>query len=776
MTDARDVGLRRLLHRAAMGLLGLSLRHPLGVFAAWLLLAAVALPGVMRLHVDTSTKSVLQHGDEAWDYYQRSLELFGGDEVVVVALEGERPFDPELLARVDELSAALRQIEGVRRVDSLATVPFLRATPDGALDMAPAISDDVLASRARQREMGRRLLEEDRVSPRLLVSDDGRTLAVNVILESADVDYQRIVTEIRRSVVGLEAWVSGVPVFRSDTNLRTVDEIARFIPLTLLALACVLWIAFSSWRAVAIPLISAGFGTWMLAGALGAFGVPFTLATSMLPSVVLALGCSYAMHLLTAAQGARPGSLQELLAPVALPVSLSGLTTAIGFLAMSVVRIDAVREAAVFGALGVLTVMLATLSLVPAALARWPLGEPRHRTVERIREVWAPQVLGAAVDRPRLMVALWGGLLVAVVFGLQDLRVETDVTRWFQTDTPVRKAYEGIRERLSGISPMNVVIESTNGQPVTGPEVLERIQAFQDHLASRPRMGRVLSLADPLGQLHVGFTGGQDGSLPDRQDLAEQYLLLLESMEEIGDVVTDSRSATNLLLRLDDNGSRHLLDVAAEAEAWWRAHGAPGFEARTTGVMYEFARASDEIAWGQIRGLSLALLAIAGILLAIFRSPRIVAVALVPNAVPVLVAFGSMGLLGIALDAGTVFIGNLALGIAVDDTMHFVNAYYEERAPGRGRVERLAAAMRRVLPAITYTTLAVTLGFLVLGLSDFTFIRNLGLVTGAVMVLCLAADVNLLPALLRAQELGLRRRGGRLRPGPSGQEVVRARR
>jgi predicted RND superfamily exporter protein len=258
--------------------------------------------------------------------------------------------------------------------------------------------------------------------------------------------------------------------------------------------------------------------------------------------------------------------------------------------------------------------------------------------------------------------------------------------------------------------------------------------------------------------MHEGFMGAPGAPLPTRRDLIEQYLLLLESKPQIQDLITPDHDRANVLMRVDDNGSASLLDVAAQAQEWWSARGVEGYSARATGIMYEFARAEDEIARGQIRGLGLALIAVAVILFAVLRSARLALISLIPNAVPVAIAFGLMGFLGIALDAGTILVGNLALGIAVDDTLHLANRYHDRVKSGDSSVEALGWALDRVLIPVAYTTFCVALGFAVLGLSGFTFTRNLGLLTAGILVLCLFADVILLPALLLVAD---RRRGRR---------------
>ncbi len=164
--------------------------------------------------------------------------------------------------------------------------------------------------------------------------------------------------------------------------------------------------------------------------------------------------------------------------------------------------------------------------------------------------------------------------------------------------------------------------------------------------------------------------------------------------------------------------------------------------------MFEFARAEDAVAYGQLQGIVIALGFIGMILLAIFRDWLVTVVALVPNLVPLVMVFGAMGWLGIPLDMGNIVLGSLALGIAVDDTIHVLSDYTDWRRTGLGAKEAVTRALRRTLPALVYTTAAIVIGFGVLGLSDFAATRNLGLVTAALVAICLMADVLLLPALL----------------------------
>jgi hypothetical protein len=430
-------------------------------------------------------------------------------------------------------------------------------------------------------------------------------------------------------------------------------------------------------------------------------------------------------------------------------VALSGLTTAIGFASIGAVRIDAVREAGGYGALGVLFTLAATLTVLPACLALRRLPALRPRFAATLEGPASDALTRLATRRRGAALVVWGLLLLPLCLGLAQLDAATDATSWFPEGTRPRDEYDQIRMALAGISPVNVVVESRGGRPVTEPEVVDALDRLASHLETRSDVGKALSIADPLRQTHGGFMQDPALPLPASRALIEQYLLLLESVESIDDVVTEDRSAANIVLRVDDNRSGSLRDVAAAAEAWWGEHGVPDFAARGTGTMFEFARAEDEITFGQIRGLTVAFLVIGLVLWLVFGRFDLAGLALVPNALPVLAIFGFMGFAGIALDAGTVMVGSLALGIAVDDTMHVITSLHEAHEGGAPTEQALAWALRTNLPALTYTTVVIALGFGILGLSDFTYIRNLGLLIMAIMGVCLAADVSLLPALLR---------------------------
>ena len=728
-----------------LALVAVSVRRPVGAVLVWVLGLVSTVPMVLALEISTSTDSVLERGGPEWAFYQESIRRFGGDEVLVVAVPATAGSGGRLHADIVELSRKLAEIPGVRRVDSLSTVPLVQAV-DGAVLIEPLLSDSPESGGEFSEAL--RLAKQDEIAANSLIGAESDVAAINVQLESNPPDGFDAVVEQVRAVAGPELWISGVPVFRAEINRTAGAEVAKFVVITVLVVAAVLFALLRSPIAIAAALACGGVGTWFTLASLGAAGAPLTLVTVVLPSLMLALGVAYSMHVVAAARRAEDG-LVAALRTVVPSVVFSGLTTAIGFAAVAAVRIEAIQQVGLFGAIGVVVVTAAALTLTPALLSIARVGASEVGPDRFFRES-LPRSCARFADERRSLVLVVAGLAAVVsASGLASLTIETDATRWFPSSSKVRSDYENIREGLSGISPVNIVLAGEDS--LVEPATMEAILLLESHLEGQADVGKALSIATPIRQLAEAFGAG--ARLPASADALEQYLLLLSSAEYTDDLLAPDRKSANVPLRVDHNGSAHLLATAREAEQWWSENGPAGVRAKATGIMFEFARAQEEIAAGQIRGFLLALAAISALMLARYRSIRIVFVALVPNVLPLVCAFGFLGLASFPMDAGIVVSGCLALGIAVDDTVHLLDAV-RRRSSGRPSVDDLHRALREVLQPVAVTSAVVGIGFATLGFAGFTFVRNLGLLVVAVTAICLVADLLLLPALLVARSSG----------------------
>jgi predicted RND superfamily exporter protein len=645
-----------------------AIANPRRTVAGWASLALLSLLGVSALRVEIATESVLDQSGTEWQRYLKSSDVFGSDEDIVVALAAEHAFDQNALDTVRDLAGRLTQISGVRRVDSVATTPIVRPSTSGEIDFSPPF-----ATSPPPDEMEARASETLRseATRGLLVSEDGKTFALRLRLDDPlHLDVQRLSSEIAAAIGDRAVWVSGVPIFRAETGQFTRREVRRFVPITVLIIALLLTAFFRSAKAVSLALAIGGIGATVVLGAMGALGVSLSLTAAILPSILIAIGCANATHLLAEVdQEARDDRLVIGVLEVARPITMASAVTALAFLSGALVPIEAVRVIAAFGALGALVLALATIHLGSAVLQLQTIDRTDHRSSPAFSTL-SRSLAHLATTKPRLVVASWVALLTFVGAGVTGVSLETDVTKWFPRDGEVRRSYEAISERLAGISPLSVVVEAHDKRTVTEPELLRAIDALTRHLEDLPDVGRALSITSLVRDIHRGLSSGSAETLPSSVALIEQYLLLLESSDEVREFISDDRKLASISVRSNNNGSERLLAISAEAERWWSRNGPSESSARTTGIMFEFARAEREITTGQLSGLGLDCVALAALYLLIFRSVRLTLTALVPTVATVLSTFGVLGWAGAALDAGTVFVGTLAIGVTVDETVH----------------------------------------------------------------------------------------------------------
>lgn len=725
-----------------------SINRPRLTVFLWLLAGVVAGYGVATIPVDTTTSSFLNRSGPDWVAYRESVQIFGNDEFISVLVRGSKRYDHETLRTVFSLSQRLEAVSQVRRVDSISTVPLIVLDENGSLYTDPAMVRIPL--NAQDSAVIEQLMESDVSQRRRLVSSDGKSFVVDIFLEEeSDKRFEVAVEEIQRITSEYDVAISGVPIFRTAVNSKTGEELFRFVPVTLFLVCVVLWFGFRDLTAVFTAMVSAGCGTWIGIGIMGAFGTPLSLSTVTLPSIFLALGCAYNVHVLRAASVSSSRRTLEIeVASVCRPLGYSGLTTSIGFLSMGIVPIQAIRDLAEYGAIGVLVVLFSALTLAPALLSMFPHRKRDGPSPTAVMGTFARRCLHRLRDWRREVVGLWILVAGCSVFGILQVSIDTDIIRWFPAGSDIRSDYDEIRDAFSGITPLRVVVKSTDSDALTEPDKFKSIEAFTRFLQSEPAIGSVFSVTMSVAQMRRVFSGEDSEHLPESRSEIEQYLALVALDQRTRDLASDDRSVVNIPLRVNVNGSGEVLGVSRRILDWWNRNALDGLSARVTGIMYEFARSEDAIARGQIWGLGVAFGVIGVLLTLILGSPLLAVVALIPNVFPIAIVYGVMGLSGIDVDAGTVCLGSIALGIAVDDTIHVALGYRDELRMGGDPSAAIERVVERVSGALIVTTVAIVFGFLALAMSEFTLIRSFGALTAAVVLMCLVADLTILPVLL----------------------------
>ncbi|RMG10736.1 MAG: hypothetical protein D6731_16880 [Planctomycetota bacterium] len=580
----------------------------------------------------------------------------------------------------------------------------------------------------------------------------------------------RIVHAVREIVAeerarGADVRASGVPAI-VVAMVEAIEGDLRVFSLAVAGfLVAFLTLVFRRARWVLLPLLATGATVVWTLWCMEAFGKRITVITSNVPALLLVLGLAHSIHMIVRyrellvrlPEATSSVRVRAMVRSLVLPCLFTATTTCAGFLSLVFAGSRPIIDFGLFMALGVLLAFVLSFVFLPAALLvlpRSPDGrlERSGRALEALARgslAHRRWVLGAA-----LLLALGSAL------GVARLDVEARFIDYFSPDSPIHKGLTYIDRNLGGTSGLEVVLSAPSEAGAFGPrhrDNLDRAAAFAEWLAGRPHVGVVMSFTGLVDEVRKVFPAADRGqaalfvanNLP--ADLLRPYLVLEET--ELAGRRYAPYSAVRITARLRETDPD--LDRGATLRAV-RAHLAEAFppggavEAEVTGMFVLYANMLQSLVGSQAK-TSLTALAVIFLMLAVlFRSLAAAALALIPNALPIVFVLGAMGWSGIPLDMATVMIASVSLGIGVDCAIHYLFRYREEVALDGD----ISAALRRshasIGTSILYTSLTTVVGFSVLAVSNFRPNAYFGIFTGFAMVAALFAMLTVLPVLIFA--------------------------
>ena len=736
--------------------------------------AAAALvrldPAGLRLRIDPSTEPLLPAGDPTSASYAEATRHFGNDEIFVVAMQTDDVFTRENLETLRRVGERISRIEGVSGVQSLMDVYSFRYVPaDAWVEVRPFI-EEIPADPEALAALRRRALA-DPIYRRTLVSDDGSAAALNVAFRpmsdaefiAADLDGSIAAILADETAPGRRFHVAGRPHVKTRVFHLMLRDLGLLLPLALVAMAGAAALAFRSWRGVLLPLGTALLGTLWTFGAVAFLERPLNILTTLLGPTLVVMGCVYGVHVLARYEedmarlrdprAAAAASLEHLIGPVL----VAGLTTVVGFGALLLTNVPAVFELGAFSVLGIASMTLIALAGLPAALALLP--PPRRLAPAALS--WSDR-MNAALDarltalargatrHAGAVIAVFAGVGVLAASAIPRIVVDTDYLSFFDADDPVRRDFEAVDRALAGAVPIYVPLTGAGPGAFRDPDLLGRVERLQARIDEIEGVSRTLSLLDTLRVLNRAIEADDPAQerIPESR-AAVTELLFLVPKGELARFTNVDHSRANLVVRTGLVGSAAVRKLTADLEAAVAAAGLPDtVHASVTGNTILLNRSADGIARGQPRTMAATALTIFVLVAWMLRSLRLGIVAMIPNLLPVLCFFGALGWGAAPLSLPTSLIGSVALGIAIDDTAHFLFRYRRERARAGGAAEAVHETGRRVGRPIAITSVMLCAGFGVIGLSGFATLREFGILSAGTMLWCVIADLLLLPALL----------------------------
>ena len=725
----------------------------LAVIGALTLCFASALP---RLSFDTTIYDMVIDDLPETRQWASFKTIFDTGEMIRVAISCKDVFNAAAFAKIAVLAEALGRIDGVRRTLSL---PDIRRAVD------PSGTGSLGSFRERVVDVP--LLQGN------LISADRQTTAITLILDenvNHKVMIDRVNQLLSRTDADLHAYQIGMPVI-SDALVRyTQRDFMRLPPVTFLVVAVILLLLFRNLRDVLLPLACVTLTLIWTLGIVALSGLALSLLTMIVPVFLIAVGTAYCMHIVAeyrhqAAQCADADTAtRATYAAIVLPTLLAAATTMLGLGSLLVSRIAAIRDFSLFACGGMASFVVLLLTFMPAALslARLPRKNapgrsgtpPRPGLVNRIIDT----IIAINLDHRRVALVVLGAVGLFCLLGIPRLRVETNPVDYFRQGVPVRRDFEHIQRHLSGSFPVNVMVTGNGEDWFQRPDAILALDRFQRFAESLPGVDKAISLAEYLKLVNYASNGYAPAQYALPQEGFEVRMLLnsyrmLLGQDMLDAFVSPDRQHANIVLFTHITSSADFLALRDRI----LAHVGSGYPPETTWAVTGFgiviSASSRQLTLGQIRSLGLTMSMVFGIMFMLFLSWKVGLIAIVPNLYPIVINFGVMGWLGIELSMATSLIASVAIGLAVDDTIHYLVRFNRELKTDLEPRRALKATLTHMGRPIIFTSVTIGLGFAILMFSEFEPTAVFGAMMAITLFSALAGDLLLLPALMQYVEL-----------------------
>ncbi len=725
------------------------------------------IPGIQ---FDSSSEGSIPKGDPEQAFFEETIETFGNDQVSIVVIDAPGNagvFNRPTLEKIDRLTRAIEKLEGVEEAISLTNARYL--TGAGEMLETPLIIPEIPRDAEAMSELRDFVLGND-LFLKTLVSADGRAAAINVFMrdypdaELMALDIDGKIKSILSGEQGPEELHYAGFTYTRRVIIETMHHDLRvFVPLTIGLIIIVLLLTFRNIRGVALPLLTVAVSTVCTMGLIGFLNKPLSLVLTILPPLLIAIGSSYSIHIIShfnqylrsedgmTGRVAAHHALRDLLSPMA----MTAVTTIIGFGSLVVNPIPNINKMGTFAMAGIAFTFLTTITVLPSILSMvksekaGKIKRDSTDLMDRFLE-W----LCRFTSGHRFLVGALSSLLVLLsIWGILYVRVDTNFLSYFAKDSDIRKTADIISEKLAGATTFFLVIDGKEADSMKRPDALQAVDRIQQYMESLPGVDKTVSIVGQLKRLHMALNYDEPDSLkvPDDEGIIEEEILLFSISNDPAAMeryVNGDFSQITIFARTSLVGSTEMFGAIRKITDFARNELPAGYTARPTGTIVVLTYATEAVARGQRNSLGLALLIIFFVMMALFRSVKAGVVSMIPNAIPILIVFGLMGLTGTSLNIGTSIIACTALGISVDDTIHFMTEFGRRIREGRDRKHAVEDSIRMIGRPMIYTSITLFFGFMILSLSNFQMISSVGFLTGTTMLTALGADLVLLPVLL----------------------------
>ena len=782
------------------------LRFRLPVLVGILLCTTLLGWQLQHLKFDTSNEGFLHEDDPYLKTYNQFREEFGRDDFLVLAVYSEELFSSEALDKLRALHEdLLGSVPFLEDITSLINVRDVRGEDDTLLVdelllQTPTTPGEL--AELRERVLGNPLYINN------LVSENGKYTAILLQSqvyggdpdgdlfsgfdepseedESGDSPEQRYLSDLENDLF-VEAVhevvarhqdpsflisAAGPPVNLHAIKYYMQQDAFTFMKLALLVIGSCLFLMFRRASGVILPLMLVGLSLVSTVGLMTMLGVSFKLPTTMLPSFILTVGVGASIHVLSLTyQNIRHGkdrhaAIVSAYGHSGLALMMTSLTTSAGLASFSMAKVAPIADLGIFSAIGVGISLIYTFTFLPATLSLLPLKPmvPERPIRPGLMDRFLRAVAAFSIRRYRLVLAFAAVVVLLGLAGVSRVLFSHDGLEWLPEELGVRQATQVLDRELKGTVVLEMVLDTGRENGLYDRATLldiERLMAelVDDYADHEVPIGKALAITTLLKEIHQALHGNDPAfyKIPDNEKLIPQeFLLFTNTGSDDIDNLTDSQYRyARITLKVPWQDAllyipfiRDVTERFSDTFTKRRLEGGDPMQVTATGIMSLFGRIIHAAMYSAAQSYAIALVVITVMMILLIGNLKLGLISMIPNLAPIITVLGLMGWLSINLDMFTMLIGSIVIGLAVDDTIHFMynfKRYYMQTGDLHEAVENTLLTAGR---AMLTTSVVLSIGFFIFMFAAMNNLFYFGLLAGSAVLLALGADLLLAPALM----------------------------
>ena len=773
-------------------------RHRFKALVVMGVLIAALLSQLPKTTIDTSTEGFLHETDPALVAYNAFRDQFGRDEVIIIAIERDSVFELKFLETLRRFHRDLE--DKVPHVDEVTSLINARNTRGNEEEL---IVEDLLETWPETPESLKDVQGRAMVNPiyrNLLLSEDGRFTTIIIrthtysgeggeadVLEgfgdepvTADEPAEKtfltdrensetifavkdVVDEYRDT--GLTVYLAGSPVVTHFLKQSMMTDMRRFMAMAIVAVGICLFLMFRRISGVVLPMVVVILSLLSTIAIMAITGTPIKVPTQILPSFLLAVGVGTSVHILAMfyhhfrQYRDKEQAIVYAMGHSGLAVVMTNVTTATGLMSFSTADVAPIADLGMFAGIGVLLAFVYTVTLLPALLAVVPikknpmLASAGHGTLmDRLLE----GVARFSTSHPRTILVVSLLVIAASIFAATGIRFSHYPLNWFPEGNAIRVATSTIDHRLQGSMNLEMVIDTGKENGLYDPDLLRRLDKAASYAETTIRdgdvfIGKAWSVTTILKEIHQALNENRSEfyTIPDNRDLIAQEFLLFENSgsDDLEDFVDSQFSKARFTMKAPfTDAVRYTLLINGSTEYFETLF--PEATVNVTGMIPLLAQIFTNSIYSLARSYTIALVIISALMVILIGRLRIGLLSMLPNLAPILLTMGVIYVFGYPMDLFTMLVASIGIGLAVDDTIHFMHNYRRYYDQTGDPVEAVRLTLLTAGRAMLVTTIVLAIGFYVLAFSTLNNIHNFGVLTGFTIIMALLADYLLAPALM----------------------------